>query len=192
MHLFTGPRNCSNKCNELDGESLESGPTNNEKINAMHTKGSLFSHWESWVTQIADVMATTVGAFYVSQNSSKRNYSNLFIIWPRRKGNMINSSPPHSTQRCYLSLYLQQKPILTGLPCLSVPCTPLEVIASKTGTFVAGSWVLLWHLDDLFDDNKKKREGKTGLETKDGDGLKERVELEKKGTYNMVKWNLHW
>ena len=32
--------------------------------------------------------------------------------------------------------------------------------------------------------------GKTWPKTKDGDGLKERVELEKKGTYNMVKMKL--
>ena len=184
MHLFRSPRNCSNKCNELDGESLESGPTKNETRQCTQRDlscpiGSLRMIY-SWCT-----CPQQLGPFTSLEILGKKQLFQPFHHLNQKNNHQLFTSTFHP--RCYLFVPLREKNTHTHTHphwafhvCVSCDhwrfrfVFPLLGFASKTGTFVSGSWVLLWHLDDLCLEMRRRRKknvenqagGKTWPQTK--------------------------
>ena len=193
--IFRSPRNCSNKCNELDGESLESGPTKNEKMDA--NKSLIPLGVLNWC--IADVMAPTVGAFYIPQNSRKNAF---FHHLTNTNKHQLFTSTLHP--RCYLCVSTFNRKythILTGLSMSVCPVTTggfdssfpfwasppkLAPLSVEVESFFGISMTFVWRWDGgkkrgkpNVTPNKKEIEGKLWWK-----GCDEQVWLEK------MWWNL--
>lgn len=154
---------------------------------------------------IADVMAPNSWAenyvtIYLSvwymyiiiyTNRAKESMKEMFKPCPhltktyQKNKTSTTSHSSHPPSNLYLHLFPAppKKHPHCGFHVCLFPVHHWRVIASKTGTFVAGSWVLLGHLDDLLRGRRKRRRGKRWPETK--------MEMvEKNGKYNMVKLKL--